>query len=303
MLARAIEGLFGGVVPTTTPAQARLMHRLERPDCALELWQVRPGDSAWVTWTLTVQWPAGDLCCPVLLSPDGGWPHCVHEAAALTVNRENVALAWFNRTELAFDPPDAKRCGPVFEHWPKAEFGAISAWAWGMQRCVDVLETMQRTDTQRLGVIGHSRGGKAALLAGASDIRIAATITHNSGVAGAVSLQHAGPGAESLAGLAARYPHWLGSRAGQPGLQKTLIDMDASMVLMAALAPRGLCILQAQDDAWANPQGARHAMQALLPRWHALDASHRLALLERDGGHPMTLSDWQKAARFLSALH
>lgn len=301
-LATAIDGLYGGWVPHQAHAQALLMHRLERSDCALELWQLRPEGSTWMTWTLGIQWPAGMSLCPVLLSPDACWPHCLNDEAARAVNREGVALAWFNRTELAFDPPDAQRRGPVFAHWPELGFGALSVWAWGLQRCADVLLKMALTDARRLGVIGHSRGGKAALLAGATDARISATIAHNSGTAGAASLQHTGAGAESLAELASRYPHWLGAGCAQAAVREALIAMDATTCLMRALAPRGLCLLQARDDAWANPTGTRHAYETLLPHWQAQAAAHRLQLHEREGGHAMGISDWQTAARFLREL-
>lgn len=298
---RAIEGLFGGEVPDRTAARGRCVHRLERSGGLLEQWQVSAGDGAWLQWSLGIQWPVGDAPCPVLLSPDGCWPHTVHEGAARVVNQEQVALAWFNRTELAFDPPDGQRAGPVFERWPAQGFGALSAWAWGLQRCVDVLLGMARTDAQRLAVIGHSRGGKAALLAGASDARICATIAHNSGTAGAASLQRSGPGAETLVQLVQRFPHWLGRHSDQASVQADMITMDATTCLMSALAPRGLCLLQAQDDAWANPEGTRHAFKRLQAHWPPAQ-SRRLVLHERTGGHAMGVQDWQVAARFAREL-
>lgn len=278
------------------------MHYLERTDCALEQWQLRPGDGTWVTWTLSIQWPHGVTCCPVLLSPDGCWPHCVNEEAAQRVNQEGIALAWFNRLELAFDPPDAQRCGPVFGRWPESGFGALSVWAWGMQRCIDALLGMARTDPGRIGVVGHSRGGKAALLAGATDTRIAATISNNSGTAGAASLLRSNAQAESLAALLARFPHWLGPNAGDPQFQSEWMKTDAPVVLMSNIAPRGLCLLQARDDLWANPPGTRHAFEQLQAHWTGPESKSRLRMHERDGGHAMTLEDWQNAARFLLSL-
>lgn len=299
---RAIKDLFGARVPQQSVATACCMHRLEGSDCALELWQVRPqGDR--IAWTMAVQWPNTASPCPVLLSPDGCWPHVLNHEATLAVVREGVALAWFNRTELAFDAPNGQCLGPVFEHWPDLDLGAISVWAWGLQRCADVLLQCPGTNAQKLGVIGHSRGGKAALLAGASDPRFSATVSHNSGTAGAASLQCQGKGAESLDELAERYPHWLSKACGHKAVRQELVAIDATTLLMSGLAPRGLCLLQARDDAWANPEGTRHAHERLRPHWAAHHAGHRLQLHERDGGHPMTVLDWQRAARFLRDLH
>src|SRR5262249_35147873 len=46
-----------------------------------------------------------------------------------------------------------------------ANRGTLAAWAWGFHRCVDYLVTDSAIDPQRIASLGHSRNGKAALLA------------------------------------------------------------------------------------------------------------------------------------------
>lgn len=281
-----------------------LMHRLERNGHVWDNWKVQApceADGVMMHWTMGVQWPIRHTHRAVLLSPDGCWPHCVNEEAAHEAGKAGMALAWFNRLELAYDPPDARRVGPIFEGWPERPFGAIAAWAWGLQRCVDALLLTGLAAPGRIGVIGHSRGGKAALLAGATDPRIAATIAHNSGTGGGASLMVVGEGSESLVALAARFPHWLGPRATETETQQRITEIDC-LPMLQAIAPRGLCLLQASDDIWANPPGTHYAFEQLRPAWAAHDRQHCIDWQERTGGHPMTGLDWQRAAAFLQRV-
>ncbi len=295
-----INDLFGGLVPAMDGVRVQLVHSLHRPSGTWDTWQIGVGDTA-MGWSLSVHWPAHKHTGAVLLSPDGCWPHCVGDHAAQIAAANGVALAWFNRLELAHDAPDVQRKGPVFEQWPERHFGAISVWAWGIQRCVDALLLTGRTQAGQVGVVGHSRGGKAALLAGATDLRIGATVSHNSGTGGAASLQRLGTRSESLADLATTYPHWLGPHAAEPEVQQRITACD-SLPLLQAIAPRGLCLLQASDDLWANPCGTRYSADQLHPVWVARGVPNHLQWHERTGGHAMGCADWQHAAAFLHGV-
>ena len=56
--------------------------------------------------------------------------------------------------------------------------GALTAWAWGVSRLIDVIETSGSSilNVSAVAVSGCSRNGKGALFAGALDERIALTI-------------------------------------------------------------------------------------------------------------------------------
>lgn len=299
----ALEALFGHLLSRTEPVQAQLAHQLVQTDRVLEVWRVGVGSPAWIQWSLTVVWPRQKERCPLLLSPDGCWPHVVGQDAASTVFRQGIALAWFNRTDLAFDNDQGQREGPFYEQVGQRNSGSLAVWAWGIQRSVDALEQMAHDRMSGVATIGHSRGGKAALLATALDTRIAAVIAHNSGTAGAASLAIHAPGAETLAQLAQQFPHWLGPAMQEATERERIVAMDLPRLMLSQIAPRGLCLLQASDDLWANPAGTRHMANVLRPHWQDTEQdpkrSRRLQWHDRTGGHAMTAAAWLTAAQFV----
>ncbi len=132
------------------------------------------------------------------------------------------------------------------------EYSAIGAWAWALQRMLDVLESEKLVDASRAAVIGHSRLGKTALWAGATDERFKLVITNGSGHGGAAQIQRFY--GETNEVLASSFPHWFVDNFRKYIGNDIKFDYDQHF-LLSLMAPRALCIGSATLDRWADPKG------------------------------------------------
>jgi hypothetical protein len=296
----AIEAFYGPLPTADVALDIELTQTQQRLRYTLFCWRVQAGKPVGPQWTLRLAWPRGAQTAPVLLSPDACWPHVVGAAALRQCLRLRTALAWVDRTQWANDDAQSLHLGPVHRQWPAQPWSAVAVWAWGLGLSGRALRQTMGQQISQLGVVGHSRGGKAALLAASVYNQIDAVVAHNSGTGGASSLQNPPAQAETLAQLGAAFPHWLSAQALRPSVQQSLIEADAPYAWLRAIAPRGLCVLQSLDDLWAHPEGSRRMVERLRPNWQAFPS--RLHLQQRRGGHAMGADDWREAARFMRRL-
>jgi hypothetical protein len=193
------------------------------------------------------------------------------------------------------------------------EWGAVSAWAWGMSRVQDYLETDPAVDSKRVAIHGVSRLGKTVMWAGAHDQRFAAVIASCSGEGGA-ALSHRDYG-ETIAHLEAptRYPYQFAANWAKYGGFPDKAPMDANM-LVALIAPRPLLLQTGNTDFWSDPKGEFLAEVAAGPVYSLLGKEpldttawpaakqpilRDLAYYMHDGGHGMVPTDWDIYVDFL----
>ena len=167
--------------------------------------------------------------------------------------------------------------------------GAMMAWAWGVSRLIDALETTSAAgiDTKRLGVTGCSRNGKGALVAGAFDERIALTIPQESGSGGAASWRvsdaqkNAGANIQTLGEITGENV-WFEASFSQFNSAATRLPFDHHMV-EGLVAPRALLVIENNID-WLGPVSTTNNSMAAHLIWQALGIPDKMGF-SLVGGH------------------
>ncbi len=218
--------------------------------------------------------------------------------------------------------PDSAAAGPAAlsalsaGHRDEAtRWGAIAAWGWLYSRAIDALSDDPRIDPDGYILWGHSRYGKAGLVAAAFDPRVDAVISHQSGTGGA-SLNWDKPG-ESVGAIIDSYPHWFarayaGLAAASDG-DGARPEVDQHM-LLALAAPRPILLGNARRDVWSDPNGAFRAAQGAAPGYAAyglkglaqedlrgFEPGADIAYWLRSGTHGVVEEDWPAFLSFLDA--
>jgi pimeloyl-ACP methyl ester carboxylesterase len=230
------------------------------------------------------------------------WP--VEEAVA-----RGYGMAVFSNSDVDPDNFDDFKNGihGLLDKNPRPDdaWGTIAAWAWGASRCMDYLVTDKDVAADKVAVVGHSRGGKTALWAGAEDTRFAMVVSNESGCGGAALARRRF--GETVARINTAFPHWFCANFKKFNNKEDDLPVDMHM-LLALTAPRALYVDCASEDLWGDPRGSYLALYKAVPVFNLLGSksdipesmpplnkqvtSGKVAFHIRDGVHNMLLKDW-----------
>jgi Abhydrolase family len=196
----------------------------------------------------------------------------------------------------------AYRTTRFFPAYPNYDWGLLRAWAWGVSRIVDYLETDASVDKTKFIVTGVSRTGKSALIAGAFDDRIAMVAPVASSGGGTPAYRFSGSvpdrgGKEGLTEMVRKYPNWYSDHLHQFWGQPDKLPFDEHWFI-ALCAPRPFISLEGDHDQNVNQNGVYRSLVAARPAYEFFHDSDRLGISFADRPHGMVQGDWDALLAF-----
>ncbi len=230
-------------------------------------------------------------------------------APILDIVKRGYAVVTMKTSQICPDTFTGEPYGDGIFKWidyPKRDnsWSIIAAWSWGLSRVMDYLQTDKDIDQTRIAVIGHSRSGKTALWAGASDKRFAMVVSNNSGCTGAAMT--GGKKGEHVKDINDTF-HWFCENYIKYNDNEKLLPVDQHM-LLALIAPRPLYVASSSLDEWADPDSelrscrlasevyelygldgviTPESIEENIPYHKGMIAYHR-----KTGEHSLTKQDW-----------
>lgn len=189
--------------------------------------------------------------------------------------------------------------------------GKLAMWAWAAHRVMDYAQALtDHLDMTRAIVCGHSRLGKTALLAAATDERFTFAYSNDSGCAGAAVTRN--KKGETVKNICDKFPYWFCENYKQYADREEEMPLDQHY-LLAGIAPRRVLVGSASEDNWADPVSEQLCCMAASPafargfvcdpvpaqigdEFFAGDIGYHL----RKGMHYFSREDWQKLMKFVN---
>ena len=224
------------------------------------------------------------------------------------------AILSFCYNDITLDNNDFTNglAGVLFENGNRRsnDAGKLAMWAWAAHRIMDYAQTLADVlDLDCSIVCGHSRLGKTALLAAATDERFTFAHSNDSGCSGAALTR--GKIGEQISDICTRFPYWFCENYADYSSDVYSMPFDQHW-LIACIAPRHVSIASAKDDTWADPDseflacvsaspafdnGFKHADH--LPNVGDIFFDGNIGYQLRAGSHYFSREDWLKLIQFV----
>ncbi|MFA4871093.1 MAG: alpha/beta hydrolase-fold protein [Pedobacter sp.] len=226
------------------------------------------------------------------------------------------AIAAFHNGDVAPDRKDRYQQGLLEQLFPEElekdnGMKAIGAWAWAASRVMDYLQTDKDIDSKKVAIVGHSRGGKTALWAGAQDRRYAMVFNSCSGNSGAALARR--KYGETISLINKQFGHWFNNNYKKYSNKVDSLPVDQHM-LIGLIAPRPVYTTNATQDRWADPYGSflsnvnakpvyeLYRQKVVLPKEMPAVGSpiveSTIGYHFREGAHDLNVYDWTNFIRF-----
>jgi dienelactone hydrolase len=220
-----------------------------------------------------------------------------------TAVRRGYLACFYYATDPKYGFPDDSDAW--IDVYPEYDFSCLARWAWAGMRAVDYLYTLPEVDKARIGITGHSRNGKQALLAAAFDTRIGAVIP-SSGNTGECLPWRYTPSSfatgtiEGITG-GPHNTHWFHPRLRFFSGREHKLPVDQNM-LLAMVAPRGLMMYTGFAEHEGNPFGFEQAYRSARSVYRLLGHEENIWLHLRAGEHGTTGADIENFMNFFDTV-
>ncbi|KEY71968.1 hypothetical protein S7711_07114 [Stachybotrys chartarum IBT 7711] len=192
----------------------------------------------------------------------------------------NVATIVFDNGVIAQQEGQGSRGRGIFYdlYGSGHSAGALTAWAWGVARIIDALESTPAVgiDATRVGVTGCSRNGKGAMVAGALEPRIRLTLPQESGAGGSACWrianwqQQQGNNVQTAPQIVQENV-WFSPAFNSHVSSVNNLPFDHHMVA-GLVAPRPIYIMENSGMEWLGWTATYGCMGAARKQWEALGA-------------------------------
>lgn len=243
-----------------------------------------------------------------LVIPDGPGPfpvfltnHARNRPWIYTAVRRGYIACIYHATDPRYGNGDDSDAW--IEVYPEHDFSVLARWAWAASRAVDYLVKQPEVDARKIGLTGHSRNGKQALLAAAFDERIAAVIpsSGNSGEVDPWRYTTETFANESIELLAGAQSHWFHPRLRFFSGREEKLPVDQNS-LLSLVAPRGLLLYSGYAESAGNPFGFEQAYRSALNVYKFLGRPENIWLHLRNGEHDTTAADIENFIDFFDTI-